>query len=35
MNVVLELGSTGVLKKRDSLSNVVGWHMLHWLPGHQ
>lgn len=35
MNMVLELGNIRVLKKRDSLSDVVGWHMLHWLPGHQ
>ena len=29
------IGQHWVLKKRDSLSDVVGWHMLHWLPGHQ
>lgn len=35
MNMVLELGNIRVLKERDSLSDVVGWHILHWLPGHQ
>lgn len=29
------IGQHWVLKIRDSLSDVVGWHMLHWLPGHQ
>lgn len=29
------IGQHWVLKKRDSLSDMVGWHMPHWLPGHQ
>lgn len=35
MNVVLVLGDTTVLRKRGSLSHMVGWCVLHRLTGHQ